>query len=467
MHISDKNLLLVNPWIFDFTAFDLWSKPLGLLYLASFLREAGFKISFIDCLEAKTKTKKYGVGHFQRQPVKKPSVLDHIPRHYARYGISEDEFLHKLESKPDPDAILVTSIMTYWYPGVQRCVEILRKVYPDTPLIMGGIYATLIPEHAKNVIKPDYLISGPGEEKVLHLLSDIFNLNLENYQFPKDLDAYPYPAFDLYEQLEYLIIMTARGCPFDCSFCAQRKIAMTFTQRSPVNVVEEIVQQYSKYKLYDFAFYDDALFINRDKHIKPILEALIRKKIPVRLHSPNGLFVRYIDKDLAELMYKSNFKTIRISFETSNENRRRDMNNKISNDGMITAVENLISAGYKPHDIDAYVIMGLPGQDVDEVLASIIFVNNLGVKVSLASYSPIPGTRDFDRAVDLELITADIDPLLTNKSIFPLNNSPEEYETYRKVRIFSQILNEASEKSLCLFADSNIGPGIKKALGDL
>ena len=111
--------------------------------------------------------------------------------------------------------------------------------------------------------------------------------------------------------------------------------------------------------------------------------------------------------------------------------------------------------------------MGLPGQDLDEVLASIIFVNNLGVKVSLASYSPIPGTKDFDRAVSSGLIASDIDPVLTNKSIFPLNKGPEGYETYRKVRIFSQILNDAAEKSLCLFADSNIGPGIKKALGDL
>ncbi len=467
MQIADKNLLLINPWIYDFAAYDLWSKPLGLLYLASFLRTVGFKISLIDCLEEKNKVKKYGVGHFHRQAVNKPSVLAHIPRHYARYGLSEEDFINRLDSVSNPDAILVTSIMTYWYPGVQHCIKILRKQFPGVPIILGGIYATLLPEHAKHIVQPDHIITGPGEEKILQLLADIFDLDLNNYHYPENPDAYPYPAFDLYDSLDYLIIMTARGCPFDCSFCAQKKISLPFYQRSPEKVVEEFAHQFSKYKLRDFAFYDDALFINRDNHIKPILKALINNRIPVRLHSPNGLFASHIDKELAELMYKANFKTIRLSFETSNENRRRDMYNKISNEGMVTAVENLVRAGYDPHDLDAYVIMGLPDQDLDEVLASIIFVNNLGVKVSLASYSPIPGTKDFDRAIEQNLIKSDIDPLLTNNSIFPLNSDPEGYEIYRKVRVFGQVMNDSAEKGLSPFTDLHIGTAIKKVLGDL
>jgi len=467
MHVSDKKLLLINPWIYDFTAFDLWSKPLGLLYLASFLRSFGFHISLVDCLEHKVKKRKYGVGNFQRESVKTPSILEHIPRHYARYGISEEKFVDQLDSIASPDAILVTSIMTYWYPGVQRCVELLRKKFPGVPIILGGIYATLMPEHAKNVVNADYIITGPGEQKILELLSDLLDFNRDSFTLPENLDAYPYPAFDLYEHLDYLVLMTARGCPFDCSFCAQKKISMAFSQRKPEKVVEEIITQYKRFKLLDFAFYDDALFINRDNHVKPLLEKIIQAKLPLRFHSPNGLFARYIDKELAELMYRSNFKTLRLSFETSNEQRRKDMYNKISNDGMVTAVQNLVSAGYKPQEIDAYVIMGLPGQDLDEVLSSIIFVNNLGVKVSLASYSPIPGTRDFDRAVEMEQIPVDIDPLLTNKTIFPLSNGSDGYETYRKVRIFSQILNAAADKSFSPFTDSRIGPGIKKVLGEL
>ena len=464
MHIKQKNLLLINPWIYDFTAFDLWSKPLGILYLAAFLRDAGFNISFIDCLQLKTKTQKYGTGTFHREVIAKPDLLSHIPRHFARYGISESEFIRQTSQIPEPDAILVTSIMTYWYPGVQRAVQMLRDRFPGKPIILGGIYATLMPEHAKRVIKPDYLITGPGEEKVLNLLQDILNIDLSDYKLPSDIDSYPIPAFDLYGKLDYLIIMTARGCPFDCSFCAQKKISRPFTQRDPYKVIAEIIAQYQKYKIRDFAFYDDALFINRDRHIKLILQGLIDAQIPVRLHSPNGLFAGMIDAELATLMYQANFKTVRLSFETSNEQRRKEMYNKISNQGMQQAVSYLTAAGYAPQKLDAYVIMGLPDQDLEEVLGSMIFVNNLGVQIRLASYSPIPGTRDFSRAVAAEQISPDIDPLLTNKSIFPLCKGEDGYNTYRKIRVFSQVLNNAAEKDLRLFADPEIGSGIKSVL---
>ena len=53
-----KQLLLINPWIYDFTAFDLWSKPLGLLYIAALLRKFAYQITFIDCLDNHTLKKK-------------------------------------------------------------------------------------------------------------------------------------------------------------------------------------------------------------------------------------------------------------------------------------------------------------------------------------------------------------------------------------------------------------------------
>ena len=124
MHAARKNLLLINPWIYDFTAFDLWSKPLGLLYLASFLRQQGFKIQYIDCLDKYAenptpKIKRYGIGNFRREIVEKPKILSHIPRNFARYGIAEDTFREKLQQMSNPDAVLVTSMMTYWYLGPQ------------------------------------------------------------------------------------------------------------------------------------------------------------------------------------------------------------------------------------------------------------------------------------------------------------------------------------------------------------
>ena len=110
------------------------------------------------------------------------------------------------------------------------------------------------------------------------------------------------------------------------------------------------------------------------------------------------------------------------------------------------------------------MLMGLPNQELNEVISSILFVNNLGVQVRLASYSPIPGTGDFERAVKSGIISPDIDPLLTNKSIYPLNRSKNDYETFRKLRILSQILNEAAKKQFRPFTDQQIGPSLKSVL---
>ena len=67
--------------------------------------------------------------------------------------------------------------MTYWYLGLKRVVEIVREIYPDVPVILGGVYTTLMSEHAMTEIKPDHIITGPGELKVLKLLEKLLGKN--------------------------------------------------------------------------------------------------------------------------------------------------------------------------------------------------------------------------------------------------------------------------------------------------
>jgi len=103
MHPEDMHLLLVNPWIHDFAAYDFWLKPFGLLSIASILRENGFDITFIDCLDrshpmmlSRPKGKRlrnnleYGHGQFFKEGIQKPESLTSIPRRFSRYGISTD-----------------------------------------------------------------------------------------------------------------------------------------------------------------------------------------------------------------------------------------------------------------------------------------------------------------------------------------------------------------------------------------
>ena len=469
-------ILCINPWIYDFTAYDLWSKPLGLLYIAAYLESRGCRVKLVDCLDrrhpallkrqnrSQPKVRRYGTGPYHRQIIPTPEPLKFIPRHFARYGLPEDLFLAELENTPRPDVILVTSFMTYWYPGVKRAVELCRQHFPGVPILLGGIYATLLPEHARRVIQPDVLITGPGEEQVAQLLADWLNEPALVENFPHRLDDFPYPAFHLYSKLDYLITMTSRGCPFRCTFCATYKIDANFTLRQPDAVVEEILQQTRRFRVRDVAFYDDALLLKADERIKPILSKLIQARRPLRLHTPNGLHGRYIDEELAHLMYRAGVKTIRISLESVAAERRRDIHNKITPGEFTRAVKNLTRAGYRPRDIETYIIMGLPDQKLDEVVETMLYANSMGVIIRLASFSPIPGTVDYQRAVQAGYFPPDADPLLTNKTIIPLYRTPEAYHTFHLLGQFAQVLNEAARRGISFFKPAEFRRAVFAAL---
>jgi hypothetical protein len=111
------HILLINPWITDFAAYNFWIKPLGLLSNASILRTNGFRVTLIDCLDFYSKTKRYGDGKFFRTKIGKPLSFKTIPKNYCQYGIPEEMLLKRLSLiEEKPDLIGVTSGMTYWYP---------------------------------------------------------------------------------------------------------------------------------------------------------------------------------------------------------------------------------------------------------------------------------------------------------------------------------------------------------------
>jgi hypothetical protein len=97
--MTTPSLILINPWIYDFAAYDLWSKPLGLLSLATDLRRKGFHVHLIDCMDVdhpammegstlkRPKRRQYGTGKYWRQRVPKPAALAEIDRPYSRYGL--------------------------------------------------------------------------------------------------------------------------------------------------------------------------------------------------------------------------------------------------------------------------------------------------------------------------------------------------------------------------------------------
>jgi radical SAM superfamily enzyme YgiQ (UPF0313 family) len=424
---SSKNILLINPWIYDFTAYDYWLKPLGLLYIASILREnTNCRLALIDCLDRqhpllakKLKEKPDGRGAFPKEEVTKPQTLKGVPRKYSRYGIPLSLFIHELNRIPRPELVLITCAMTYWYPGVQLAVELVRQKFGQVPVVLGGIYASLVPEHAKSNSGADFVVQGAGENEILPLLNRVFGDGFSALQEFKNFEGLPYPAFDLLRNKEGLPLFTSRGCPYRCTFCASHLLYKDFEQRSPFSVISEIESHFRAHGTLHFAFFDDALLLNKRKHIIPILKGIVRKKLPLTFHTPNGLHVREIDFELASLLKQANVQSLFLSQESFNERFLARACPKVAPDDLAKALVELEKAGYRREEINVYLIVGLEGQDVSQIKEDILKVKRIGARPRLTYYSPVPGTEEWKRLVAEGCVPQDADPLLHNKLTFP------------------------------------------------
>ncbi len=446
-----KNILLINPWIYDFAAYDFWLKPLGLLYIGSVLRANNHRISYIDCLDPYSsimqqksgqvpKRHIYGHGRFFRQVIDKPDCLKVLPRSYYRYGIDTEVFRVELGRYPETDIVLISSMMTYWYPGVFEAIKIIKEMMPGVPVVLGGKYASLCYDHAVTNSGADYVICGRGEKKILEIFQNLFDEDIIFEPDGENLDALPYPAFDLLHKIDQVPLITSLGCPYRCSYCSSHILQKNFVRRDPIKVVDEIEHWRKNFGVIDFSFYDDALLVSSKKMIIPLLQEVKRRKLVCRFHCPNGLHLREIDSQLSEVLYDSGFKTIRFGFETADFQLQKETGGKVKNEELRQAVIHLKKAGYKTDDIGVYLLCGIPGQKTADVMQSIDFVLKCGAKPVLAEYSPIPGTGMWTEALTASPFDIQHEPLYHNNSLLSCRNDDFSYEVYSKIKAMLKTL---------------------------
>jgi radical SAM superfamily enzyme YgiQ (UPF0313 family) len=435
MEKDAPHVLVINPWIDDFAAYDFWAKPIGLLTIASILRMDGYSIRYIDCLDRfdpevsnPRKIGKFGKGHYHKSRIPRPEKLRDIPRHYSRYGIPERVLRKAIADCPDPDVVLVTSLMTYWYPGVIALINVVREMLPEVPVLLGGIYASLCHDHAVQHSGADFVISGQCDTSLLEVLGQLTGHSVTCQFIPDELDTYPYPAFDLQSTIPYVPILTGQGCPFRCAYCASWFLNPKSRRRSPSHVIEEIAYWHEVYAVLDFAFYDDALLIDPQDHIMSILEGVLTRGLEVRFHTPNALHIRPLSREVAKMLCRAGFKTVRLGLETAFFDNRHEMDSKVGPDEFEQAVDHLKTAGFKSEDLGAYLLCGLPGQDLAQLEASINMVKACGLRPILAQYSPIPHTGLWSAAVKSSRYDLEADPIFHNNSIFPCQKEPFSWE---------------------------------------
>jgi radical SAM superfamily enzyme YgiQ (UPF0313 family) len=425
-------ILLVNPWIHDFAAYDFWARPLGLLLLAAILRQHGFCVAYCDCLDrfhplaqAGPLAARCGRGPFLKTPIAKPPGLADVPRTFSRYGIPVAWLRRDLAAMGRPDLILVTGLMTYWASGVAETIAELKRAFPGVPVVLGGIYATLLPEHARRHCGADRVVTGPGEAAVLEVTAELTGYRPDLRFDPDDLDTHPLPALDLQRQIPFLPLLTVRGCPYRCAYCAASLLAPERRRRDPRLVFDEIAYWHSRFGVRHVVFYDDAFLVDAEAHALPLLDRIAAAGLGLRLHTPNALHIGCIDDRVARAMRRAGMRTVRLGLETTDFEHRTRLDAKVDADQFHRAVDCLKRAGFTRDQVGAYLLAGLPGQSMEAVEAAIKTVNAAGIRPIPAYYSPIAGTRLWPAARRSARYDLEADPVFANNTIWPCR--PEDF----------------------------------------
>src|SRR5262245_3230645 len=335
----------------------------------------------------------FGRGRFDQQLVRRPAPLADIPRRFYRFGRPREDF-RQLLLEQKFDVVLVQTVMTYWYLGVREVIDDVRELQPHAKIILGGVYATLCPAHAASL----------GADQVVRGL-DLKPLGLplsEGLPFWEGVDR------------EVGVLKITEGCPFQCTYCSVPFIYPNFTARA-LDVCLEELRHLARLGTRHVAFYDDALLFKTDRILIPFLEAILRENLNLSFRTPNALNARFITPEIARLMVRTGFKTFFLGFESNDYAWQRKTGGKVYSDEFADAVHALQEAGAE--FIGAYVIIGHPDSEEQDVEGSIRFAAQQGARVMLSEFAPVPGTPDGEACrayTDLD------EPLNHNKTAFTI-----------------------------------------------
>jgi radical SAM superfamily enzyme YgiQ (UPF0313 family) len=404
------NILLVNPPIYDFAAHDFWLKPYGMLRVAGWLRQRA-DLHLFDYLDrwhpaasahVQNRSDGWDRGPFDAETLPTPPMFKDIPRRYKRYGLPRTVFQRVLAESDPFDVALIQTVMTYWYPGVREVIDDIRRVSPRTKIILGGVYATLCPQHAER-LGADLVIRHTEFDPLWRLLG-IF----PDYTQP--------PLWEAYARLPVGVMKLADGCPFRCTYCSVPHVYPSFAARPLAQAYAQLAQLQTL-GVRNLALYDDALLFKPEQILLPFLDHVQHVGMTCNLHTPNALNARFLSQPIATRMVRAGFKTFYVGFESSAYAWQRRTGGKVYSDELARATGHLVDAGAGLDQITAYLILGHPEAEQQEVEASMHYAHSLGLRLMLSEFSPVPGTPDGERCrawIDLD------EPLWHNKTVFPI-----------------------------------------------
>lgn len=316
--------------------------------------------------------------------------------------------------------------MTYWYPGIKELVRIIKEdMGLKAPVILGGIYPSLSYKHAKNTLPVEYIFRNSELRNFFHLVG----IEPDYQEIYSTL-----PEYNLfYHHLDYIVLRTSWGCPFNCSYCAIQTLQPEFFQINYQRIIDFILKYYHQ-GIKNFVLYDEA-FLYNSNYTKNFLKELAKLNLNIKFHTPNALHIRFLDEEIAWLLKKNSFFNPHFGLETLKEDLQKKWGNKVNSSELKKAIHILKKAGFKEGEFSFYLLLGYPGQNLEELKKEIEFLHSQGAKVSLAEFSVTPGTSLFK-----EYSPHLSEPLLQNNSIFYFLK--EDYQKIWRLKNYTRQLNK-------------------------
>lgn len=402
-------VLLIQPPIEDYYTTSIRNYPLGLLFIASAIRD----ICHVEILDLR-KVKK---------PKKIPSPFPHLQtfyhsnyspfsmfKSYYRFGINNLKLAEIIKSKK-PDIVGISALFTTYINESLEIAKLIKEISPFTKIVFGGNHPTIFPETLLKLPFVDYVIRGEGEEPFRELvvslmkgvkpcqvdglcykdngipfvtkayMSEKKDLNLCRELLPKE--DYPYGK-------GYIApVLTSRGCLFNCRFCGKPAVKYrTFFEESIKNDISKLIQL--GFNTIDF---EDDYFNFEKKETLSILKWLADKEL--NLTAMNGVLPECITSETKKLIKKAGFQRINLSLvDIKAEILRKTYREHFGN--FTEIIKSFLDVEVP---LEVHFIIGLPGQNVSDVINTISFLAEKKVLLGPSIYYLAPGSTLFNNFV--------------------------------------------------------------------
>ena len=407
-------IVLIDPPFYRILDFYNRYFPIGITAIGTFLRQKGHDVVVYD-------------ADFND----KPDNMDYslLPEYYPKYLDSFGNASHSVWKEVretiatiNPDIVGI-SIWTTFAASAFRVARICKEVIPACKVVMGGPHATAKADEILKISSDvDYVVKGDGELTMLELVrqsssdsnavssipglsfraNNIITHNSQR-QTQSDLKLFPFPdrSFlmneDRYTSEDMGLIMSSRGCPFACSYCATHTKRVNY--RPIAHIIEEIKLVMSNYNTRQFSFKDDSFTVNK-RRVEELCTRLRAEKLKISWECNTR--VDLISKSLLAKMKKAGCNSIKVGVESGSEHILKKMNKGITHNQVRDAAKLLKKAGIH---WTGYFMMGLPGESVDDVYETLELMYEIEPDfASISVYEPFPGTAMFAEGIKQGLV---------------------------------------------------------------